>query len=158
MTPMKKLTMFLLSGWVANAFASEPGLLERALSCKLKDKELPLLMQELSVQHPTLAAPVTQYGAPTADVYQLPTPVSALGYSSAEIVVTPARILLAVPNETPGQATGKLKLQQSPFSPASRMVRPTVSIVAFQLSHKALENKLLVGCEYANPAAAGWTK
>ena len=56
------------------------------------------------------------------------------------------------------QAIGKLKLEEAPYSPAGRLVRPTVSVVAFQLSHKILENKLLVGCEYANAAAGSWVR
>ncbi len=56
------------------------------------------------------------------------------------------------------QAIRKLKLEEAPYSPARRSVRPTVSIVAFQLSHKTLQNKLLVGCEYANAAAGSWVR
>ncbi|WEF32727.1 hypothetical protein [Pseudoduganella chitinolytica] len=49
-----------------------------------------------------------------------------------------------------------MKLQEEAYSPASREVRPTASIVAFQLSHPELAGKLLVGCQYANGAAAAW--
>lgn len=155
---MKNFLASLLVCCSASTLASEPRLLERALSCSLKDGELPSLMRELAVQQPTLARPIAQYGAPSADVYRLSEPFTALGYSSAEIVVTPARILLAIEGETMSQAIRKLKLEEAPYSPARRSVRPTVSIVAFQLSHKTLQNKLLVGCEYANAAAGSWVR
>lgn len=155
---MKKLVVVLSALYCASAFSSEPKLLENALSCKLKDSEIPSLMRDLAAQQPALAKPSKQYGAPSADVYQLGAPVSALGYSSAEVVVTPGRILLAVPSEPISKAIGKLKLKEEAYSPASRVVRPTVSIVAFQLSHPTLANKLLVGCEYANEDAAKWVR
>lgn len=72
------------------------------------------------------------------------------------IVVMPGKIMLAVSGATVSQATSSLKLEASSYSPANRSVRPTVSVVAFQLSAKQVEGKLLVGCEYANPAAATW--
>ena len=62
------------------------------------------------------------------------------------------------PAEPINKAIGKLKLKEEPYSPASRVVRPTVRVVAFQLSHQALADKLLVGCEYANGDAAGWVR
>ncbi|MFP5391021.1 MAG: hypothetical protein ACLGI6_05675 [Gammaproteobacteria bacterium] len=155
---MKSLIASFLVFCSASACAAESQLLENALSCKLKDSELASLMRELAVQQPAFAKPAKQYGAPSADVYQLPKPVSALGYSSSEIVITPARILLAVPGEPMARAIGKLKLKEEAFSPASRPVRPTVSVVAFQLSHQGLQEKLLVGCEYANPDAAQWPR
>jgi hypothetical protein len=153
----KRITSFLIL-CSTHAFAADTSLLERALSCKLKDAELPSLMRDLGTQVPGFAKPAVQYGAPATDVYQLLGPVTALGYSSDEIVMTPGRILMAVPQEPLPHAIGKLKLKESPFSPASRNVRQSVSVVAFQLSHKTLENKLLVGCEYALPAAGGWVK
>lgn len=129
-----------------------------ALSCKLKDSEMPSLMRKLEVQLPAFATPSTQYGAPAADIYQLRKPVSALGYSSSEVVITPGRILLAIPAEPISKAIGKLKLNEEAYAPARRVVRPTVSVVALQLSHQALGDKLLVGCEYANSHAAQWIR
>lgn len=49
-----------------------------------------------------------------------------------------------------------LGLKEMPFSPMRREIRPTVSIVAFHLSQKALAGKLLLGCEYANSNGASW--
>ncbi|TWI60930.1 hypothetical protein IP91_04895 [Pseudoduganella lurida] len=153
---MKTFIASLLALCSATAFSAEPALLEDALSCKLKDNQVASLMRELATRQPAFAKPATQYGAPAADVYQLNKPASALGYSSAEIVVTPGRILLAVPAESVAKAIAKLKLEEDSYGPASRLVRPTVSIVAFQLTHKSLQNKLLVGCEYASADAAAW--
>jgi len=154
--PMKKaiaLGLFLMS---AGTLASASTLLEQALACQLKDSQLPTLMRDLAAQQPAFAKPAAQYGAPSADVYQLAAPVKAFGYASAEIVITSGRILLAVPGESLPKAIGKLKLTEEPYSPASRPVRPTVSVVALEMTHKTLENKLLVGCQYANNDAARW--
>lgn len=155
---MKSVTAVLLAVCSAGAVAAESQLLENALSCKLKDGELPALMRQLTAQQAAFAKPSQQYGAPSADVYQLPKPVTAFGYASSEVVVTPGRILLAVPGEAMAKAVGKLKLKEEEYSPARREVRPTVNVVAFQLSHKALENKLLVGCEYQHADAARWVR
>lgn len=155
---MKTFITSLLIFCSASAFSSEDHLLERALSCKLKDGEMPSLMRELAVQQTAFVKPSKQYGAPSVDIYQLREPVTALGYSSAEVAVTTGRILLAIPSEPMSQAIDKLKLKEEPYSPARREVRPTVSVVAFQLSHKTLEGKLLVGCEYANNDAARWIR
>jgi hypothetical protein len=157
-TSMKNFIAALLISWSASALSSESQLLENALACKLKDSEIPSLMRELAVQQPAFAKPSKQYGAPSADIYRLPQAVSALGYASAEVVVTPGRILLAIPGMPMRQAIDKLKLKEEPYSPASAAVRPSVSIVAFQLSHKDLDGKLLVGCEYANNDAARWIR
>ena len=155
---MKKLSVLLLASYSATALSAQPTLLENALSCKLKDSELPSLMRELAVQQPAFAKPAEQVSAPSADIYRLNKPASAFGYASAEVVVTPGRILLALPGASRGKAISTLKLQEADYAPASRVIRPTVSLVAFQLSHQALANKLLVGCEYANADAAGWVQ
>lgn len=155
---MKNLIAVFLVVCAADVLSAESQLLENALSCKLKDGEMASLMRELAVQQPGFAKPSKQFGAPSANIYQLQKPVSAWGYSSGEVVVTPARILLAVPGQSVSQAVGKLKLKEEEYSPARRQVRPTVNVVAFHLSHKDLENKLLVGCEYANAAAAAWVQ
>lgn len=146
--------LFIISCTCAQAAESQ--LLVRALSCELTDNELPTLIHDLARQQPAFRKPTARYGAPTANVYQLPSPITAFGYSSSLVVVTPARILLAVQGVSLDLVIDKLELDESPFSPANRAVRPTVSIVAFQLSHKALENKLLVGCEYATSPAVEW--
>ncbi|MBD8566739.1 hypothetical protein IFU01_20985 [Oxalobacteraceae sp. CFBP 8763] len=153
---MKNVTAVFLVFCSASAFATQPTLLETALSCQLKDEQIASLMRDLALQQPAFVKPSQQFGTPSADIYRLPKPVSALGYSSNEVVVTPARVLLAVPAQTVSQAVDKLNLIEEAYSPASREIRPTVSVVAFQLSHKELENKLLVGCQYANNDAAGW--
>jgi hypothetical protein len=55
-------------------------------------------------------------------------------------------------------AIAKLNLKEMEFFPPGREIRPKVSVLAWQLPHKNLEGKLLVGCQYANVAAAGWVK
>lgn len=115
-------------------------------------------MRHLAAAHAAFAKPVAQHGAPAADLYQLTAPVSALGYRSSQVVLTPARILLATQVEPLPQVAARLGLQSAPYAPAARVVRPTVSVVAFRLAHKGLENSVLVGCEYATPAAARWVR
>lgn len=155
---MKILLAPLLLLCTASAFASGATLLENALSCKLKDVEVESLMRNLAASQPAFAKPAKQVMAPSADIYRMAQPVTALGYSSTEVVVTPGRILLAVPGTPLKQAIGKLNLTEEPYSPAKREIRPTVSVVAFQMSSDGLEGKLLVGCEYANAAAARWVE
>ncbi|AVR98537.1 hypothetical protein [Pseudoduganella armeniaca] len=153
---MKKLLPIAFAFCSASASCADTPLLERALSCQLKDNQLASLMHDLAAQQPAFAKPTSQYGAPSADVYQLSEPVTALGYTAAEVVITPARILLAVPGKAVSDAAGRLKLKEEAYSPASRVIRPTVRIVAFNLSHEKLQGKLLVGCEYASSGAARW--
>ena len=154
---MKKLIIVALALNCACALAAQPALLEGALQCKLADKDLASMMRALAAANPGMAKPAFQYGAPTVNVYQLAAPVTAFGYSSSTIAVMPGRILLAVSGTSLAAASARLKLEEQSFSPASRTVRPTVSVVAFQLSHKALEGKLLLGCEYGSAAAAAWS-
>lgn len=153
---MKKLLAIALSLSCAGASAAPAPLLERALQCKLEDKDLAALMRGLGAADSAMKKPVSQMGAPTVNVYQLAAPVTAFGYTSATVAIMPGRIVLAVDGTTVSAASTKLKLKEDEYGPASRAVRPTVSVVAFKLSSKPLEGKVLVGCEYANPATAAW--
>jgi hypothetical protein len=65
---------FLLS----KRLATKPTLLETALSCQLKDEQIASLMRDLALQQPAFVKPSQQFGAPSADIYRLPKPVSAL--------------------------------------------------------------------------------
>ena len=103
---MKHIVAAVLVFSCANTFAADTPLLENALSCKLKDSETASLMRELAARQPGLANPAAQFGAPSADVYQLQKPVTALGYTSSEVVVTPGRILLAVPGKPVAKVVG----------------------------------------------------
>ena len=151
-----RTALFVCFFLVANARAADTDLLHRALGCQLGDNELALLITALAKERSDFKQPVQQYGAPSADVYELASPLSIYGYTSSQVVVTPARILLAVPGKTVGEAVKSLKLEETKFSPASRAVRPTVSTIAMKLSHASVADKLLVGCEYASSDAAQW--
>lgn len=61
------------------AVAAQAPLIERALQCKLADKDLGPMMRELAAANPCMKKPASQHGAPTLDVYQLAAPVEALG-------------------------------------------------------------------------------
>ena len=151
-----RLIALVLSLSSSCALAAQAPLIERALQCKLADKDLAPMMRNLAAANPGMKKPTLQNGAPTFDLYQLSAPVEAFGYKSTTIVVMPGKIMLAVSGATFSQASASLKLEASSDSPASRVVRPTVSVVAFQLSARPVDGKLLVGCEYANPDAAAW--
>ncbi|HEY0844644.1 MAG TPA: hypothetical protein VGE12_04725 [Noviherbaspirillum sp.] len=153
---MKKFLRLLFVLCCNTGHASESDLLERAIGCGVRDEEVASLVKTLKAKHPDFKKSVLQYALPTADVYQLTNPLSAFGYASSQVVITPARILMVLPNETMSSAVQTLGLRELPFSPARREIRPTVNIVAFQLSHKELAGKLLLGCEYASQSGASW--
>ena len=153
---MKKLIALALSLGCSGAFAAPPSLLERALECKLADKDLASMMRDLGAAEVAMKKPATRIGVPTVDLYQLAAPVTAHGHSSSTVAVMPGRIVLAVDGATVSAASTKLKLQEDSYGPSSREVRPNVSVVAFQLSAKPLAGKLLLGCQYGNPATATW--
>jgi hypothetical protein len=155
---MKNMIALVLSIGCSGAFAAPATLLERALECKLADKDLASLMRELGAADGAMKKPATQIGAPTVDLYQLAAPVTAFGHSASTVAVMPGRILLAIDGATMDAASAKLKLKEESYGPSSREVRPTVSVVAFQLSAKPLAGKLLLGCQYGNPATATWVK
>ena len=87
------------------AFAAPAPLLERALQCKLEDKDLASLMRELGAADGAMKKPVAQIGAPAGNVYQLAAPVTAFGYTSSTIAVMPGRIVLAVGGTTVSAAS-----------------------------------------------------
>lgn len=144
----------LLAINVADAAADD--LIRRAVNCELREQELASFAKDLANSAPEFKEPSQQYGAPSADVYQLASPVASYGFSATQVVVTPARVLIAVSGKNVQDAVKALALEESRFAPASRAIRPNVSVVAFQMSHEAIRGKLLVGCEYASPAAAKW--
>ena len=155
---MKNFFALLFTLCCGIGHASENNLLERAVGCELRDEEVASLLKTLKATHPDFKKSSLQYALPTADVYQLANPIRALGFASNQVVITPARILLVLPNETTSSVAQALGLKEIPFSPMRREIRPTVNIVAFHLSHKALVGKLLLGCEYANSNGASWFK
>jgi hypothetical protein len=136
--------------------APPPSLLRRALSCQLRGDEIPKLMQMLPRQIPEMGAVAQSYAAPSGNFYKLTGPVSALGYSSAEIYIQPARILMLVSGVSAKMVVRKLHLKLAPFSPAARSIRPTATLVSYELHQQGLAGKVLIGCEYADPAALNW--
>lgn len=153
---MKNFLALLFALCCSTGHASDNGLLERAIGCGLRDEEVASLVKTLKAKHPDFRKSILQFALPTADVYQLTNALSAFGYTSNQVVITPARILMVLPNETMPGAVRALGLKELPFSPARREVRPTVNIVGVQLSHKELAGKVLLGCEYASPSGASW--
>ncbi len=153
---MRFLVFLLCLQCPFNTKAAGNELLVRALSCQLTDTEIGPLIKNLITELKEFGKASTMLALPSVNVYQLTNPVTANGYTSTTVAIMPTRILLAVPGKTIKQAQSALKLESVPFSPVSRSIRPTVNLVALELSHKELAHKLLVGCEYANQEAAKW--
>jgi len=153
---MRTTALFVLIFASLPAMAQTPALLTRAVSCQLTDAEIPSLPTALNALLPEMRKAKQSFAAPSGALYQLEKPVSALGYTSTKVLIQPARILLVVPEVTAKSVNKKLQLTEEPYSPASRSVRPTVSIVRFQLHQEGLAGNMLIGCEYAQEGAAKW--
>jgi hypothetical protein len=153
---MRYLFFTLLLFVSSLSYAGGKSLLSRALSCEINDAEVPTLLKDIRSETTGMKVPEAYLAAPSGDLYHLNEPVSVFGLSSTAILVMSARILMAVPQTTLSHITKNLQLETIPFSPSSRSVRPSVSIIAFELHQKELEGKVLVGCEYALPSAAEW--
>lgn len=68
MSPFKVASALLFCLVCASVQASDTELLERALTCQLRDDELSSLVKNLATQRPDFDKPTTRYGAPSADV------------------------------------------------------------------------------------------
>lgn len=146
----------LLAG-AGPSVAREPeSLLTRALSCRIDDGAIATLMDRLAVEDPGLKAPAQSLAAPSGNLYRLARPVSAFGYSTQEIYVSPGRIAMVVAGQSPASVTARLRLEAVPYSPAERTIDGAHKIIAYELHQDALASKVLVGCEYGDPAAQAW--
>jgi hypothetical protein len=141
----------------APAHAREPdGLLARALSCRIDDGALAKLMGALAAEDFGMKTPVQAFAAPSGALYRLKGPVSALGFSTDAIYVSPARITMVVSGQDLASVAARLKLTPDPYGPAERPVGGGRKIIAYQLHQGELDGKVLIGCEYADPAALSW--
>ena len=145
---------------MANATPSAAGepetLLARALSCQIDDGAVATLMETLAAEDPGLKTPAQSLAAPSGNLYRLARPVSALGYSAKEIYVSPSRIVMVVAGQKPASVSAQLRLEPVPYSPAERPIDGARKIIAYELHQDALAGKVLVGCEYGDPAAQAW--
>ena len=139
-----------------SAALARESLLARAVSCQVDDGDVATLMGGLAAEDPGMKSATQALAAPSGNLYRLARPVAALGYSTDAIFVSPGRIVIVVSGETLAAVTARLQLEAEPYGPAERRIDETRKIVAYQLSQGALNGKVLVGCEYANPAAAAW--
>lgn len=151
---MKKLSALILIA--VSSLSQASTLLERAINCELQDEELKNLIQTIAVHQSEFKKPALELAAPSVNLYELEKPITVFGFTAETIAVMPGRVMLAVSGTNKNNVTKKLNLIEEEYSPSSKTVRPTVSVVAFNLSHSALQGKTLVGCEYASPAAASW--
>ena len=139
-----------------SAALAREGLLARALSCRIDAGEVATLMDALAANDAGMKSAAQSFGAPSGDLYRLTAPVSALGYSTDAIYVSPGRILMVVSGQDPALVSARLKLTHDPHGPAARRIDGERQIVVYQLHQGDLDGKVLVGCEYGDPAALTW--
>mgnify|MGYP001040054370 CR=1 FL=1 len=139
----------------STALARE-GLLARAVSCQVDDGDVATLMGALAAEDAGMKSAAQAFAAPSGNLYRLARPVSALGHSADAIYVSPGRIVMVVEGQALAAVSARLQLEAEPYGPAERRIDDTRKIVAYQLSQGVLNGKVLVGCEYGNPAAAAW--
>lgn len=131
-------------------------LLARALSCRIDDAAVATLMNALAAEDAGMKSAVQTFAAPSGNLYRLAAPVSALGYSTDAIHVSPGRIVMVVSGQQPASVAARLRLTSTPYGPAERRIDQGRKIVAYQLHQDGLDGKALVGCEYGDPAALAW--
>ena len=139
----------------AEAFERGPQL-TRALSCQIGDGAVAKLMDTLAVEDAGMKTAVQALAAPSGNLYRLANPVSAFGYSTTEIYVSPGRIAMVVSGQPLASVSARLQLEPAPYGPAERQIDGTHKIVAYELHQSPLAGKVLVGCEYDNPDAQAW--
>ncbi|HWW24481.1 MAG TPA: hypothetical protein VNZ85_01135 [Caulobacter sp.] len=139
-----------------SAALARDSLLARAVSCQVDDGDLATLMGALAAEDPGMKSAAQAFAAPSGNLYRLAKPIGALGYSTDAIYVSPGRIAMVVAGQALAAVSARLQLEAEPYGPAERRIDDTRKIVAYQLSQGALNGKVLVGCEYGNPAAAAW--
>jgi hypothetical protein len=156
-SPTTPLILLAALALAAPAAAREPeALLTRALSCHVDDGALGTLMPRLAAENAGMKAAVQSFAAPSGALYRLAAPVGALGYSTDLIHVSPGRIVMVVAGASPAAVTARLRLSAEPYGPAERRIDDGRKIIAYQLHQGPLDGKVLVGCEYADPAALAW--
>ncbi len=153
---MARSFVFLAMLMAATPALAQESLLARALSCRIDDGAVAKLMDTLAAEDAGMKKPVQSLAAPSGNLYRLAAPVSALGYVSSEIYVSPGRIVLAVAGQDLASVSAKLRLTPDAYGPAERRVDDGHTIIAYQLHQSPLAGKVLVGCAYDAPAAVGW--
>lgn len=153
----RPLVLLAALALVVPAAAREPEtLLARALSCQVDDGALATLMPALAAENAGMKTPAQTFAAPSGALYRLARPVSALGYSADAVHVLPGRIVMVVAGASPAAVAARLRLSAEPYGPAVRRIDDGHKIIAYQLHQGPLDGKVLVGCEYADPAALAW--
>jgi hypothetical protein len=157
---VKSMGLLVALGSLASAAPAvaraQEGRLVRALSCRLGDGEIATLMAALAIDDVGMKVPIQSFAAPSGNLYRLKAPVSALGYSTNEIYVSPGRMLMVVSGQKQASVSAKLSLTPAPYSPDERRLDGTHALIAYQLHQEPLADKVLIGCAYDDPAAAVW--
>jgi hypothetical protein len=156
MTRTLTLAAILMAVAAPSAALAGESLLTGAVSCQVNDRDVGTLMGALVAEDAGMKSAAQAFAAPSGNLYRLARPVSALGHSADAIYVSPGRIVMVVEGQTLAAVSARLQLEAEPYGPAERRIDDTRKIVAYQLSQGVLDGKVLVGCEYGNPAAAAW--
>lgn len=153
---MALVTLMALTAAAPSAARERETLLARALSCRIGDGEIAKLMEGLAAEDAGMRSAAQSLAAPSGNLYRLTAPVGALGYASSEIHISPGRIVMAISGQRLASVSAGLQLAPVAHGPAERRIDGARKIIAYQLHQSALAGKVLVGCEYADPAALGW--
>ena len=146
----------VLAGATPAAALERGPLLTRALSCQIGDGAVAKLMDTLAVEDAGMKTAIQSLAAPSGNLYRLANPVSALGYSTTEVYVSPGRIAMVVSGQPLASVSTRLQLEAEPYGPAERQIDSTRKIIAYELHQSPLAGKVLVGCEYGSPDAQAW--
>jgi hypothetical protein len=144
-----------MTGPQPSTVSGKGSILKQALSCQIGKGDIAGLIAEIDDEMGAKMLLQRSYAAPSGHLLHLEEPVTALGYTSRDVYVQPGRIAILVDAPLPALSKALL-LQEEPYRPATRPVDESRSIVAWQLSQEGLAGKTLLGCEYQDPAAAGW--
>jgi hypothetical protein len=153
---MVLVTLMSLSLAEPSTALARETLLTRALSCKIDDSAVGKLMDALAAEDAGMKSPAQAFAAPSGALYRLKAPIGAFGYSTDAIYVSPGRIVMVVSGQALDSVSTRLQLTPDPYGPAERPIDGAHKIIAYQLHQDALAGKVLVGCEYGDPAALAW--
>lgn len=143
------VTLAVFLAFATPAYAGDSQL-SRSLTCQLSRAEVKDLFLNLRASVPGFAKPKMYLMLPAMNLYELPEPITAMGYKSTFVAILPGRILLAVDGVSLQEVVASQKLipDENPAFPAHRAVSEDTSIVAYKVNDPSLIDKVLVGCEY----------
>ena len=123
-----------------------------ALTCRLSDTALQMLVQQLRQQRPAdFDQSYRQYSAPAMDLYRLHAPVSAWGHDSESVLISDSQVMMAVEGSMDSVSTRLESALQSSESPMGGALDEAHALVVMDAEQPGLEGMVLLGCEYRVP-------